>query len=254
MFSGGGQNSLSSLTGIWTGLQASGTKPNRIADASRSCRKFAFTLAEVLITLGVIGVVAAMTLSTVINKYQKQVTVSKLKKFYTQVKLIETRLVADFGNLDYVTASFYPDGDAVVINKYFLPYLGIAKICEKDCPYKYVDRTGELKDASNYRGFYTKDGVLVFISEYHIGYNWDTTIIWDAYLIDINGSSAPNKLGRDVFIAEFQINNFLRGGAKSSLLMFTPNVGYTCRADRRDGCFAKIVQDGWQIKDDYPWN
>ena len=43
-------------------------------------RKVAFTLAEVLITLGIIGVVAAITLPILIQKYQKQVWVNQLKK------------------------------------------------------------------------------------------------------------------------------------------------------------------------------
>lgn len=43
-------------------------------------KKYAFTLAEVLITLGIIGVVAAMTLPTVVNKYREKETVTKLKK------------------------------------------------------------------------------------------------------------------------------------------------------------------------------
>ena len=43
----------------------------------------AFTLAEVLITLGIIGVVAAMTLPTVIKKYKRQVVETKLEKFYS---------------------------------------------------------------------------------------------------------------------------------------------------------------------------
>lgn len=42
--------------------------------------KNAFTLAEVLITLGIIGVVAAMTLPTLIANYQKQVYANGLKK------------------------------------------------------------------------------------------------------------------------------------------------------------------------------
>lgn len=42
--------------------------------------KNAFTLAEVLITLGIIGVVAAMTLPTLIANYQKQVYVNQLKR------------------------------------------------------------------------------------------------------------------------------------------------------------------------------
>ena len=41
-----------------------------------------FTLAEVLITLGIIGVVAAMTIPNLIAKYQKEQTVVKLKKHY----------------------------------------------------------------------------------------------------------------------------------------------------------------------------
>ena len=36
-------------------------------------KKLAFTLAEVLITLGIIGVVAALTLPALISNYKKQV-------------------------------------------------------------------------------------------------------------------------------------------------------------------------------------
>ena len=43
----------------------------------------AFTLAEVLITLGIIGVVASMTLPTLVGKYKKVQTISQLKKTYT---------------------------------------------------------------------------------------------------------------------------------------------------------------------------
>ncbi len=42
----------------------------------------AFTLAEVLITLGIIGIVAAITLPALINHYEKKETISKLKKVY----------------------------------------------------------------------------------------------------------------------------------------------------------------------------
>ena len=45
--------------------------------------KKAFTLSEVLITLGVIGIVAAITIPNLMGKYQKQVTVNKLKKINT---------------------------------------------------------------------------------------------------------------------------------------------------------------------------
>ena len=49
---------------------------------SAPCTK-AFTLAEVLITLGIIGIVAAMTLPAIIQKQQDKITVTKLKKMYS---------------------------------------------------------------------------------------------------------------------------------------------------------------------------
>ena len=42
--------------------------------------KKAFTLAEVLITLGIIGIVAAMTIPTLITNYQKNITITRLKE------------------------------------------------------------------------------------------------------------------------------------------------------------------------------
>ena len=43
-------------------------------------RKTAFTLAEVLITLGIIGVVAALTLPALINNYEKSVVETRMQK------------------------------------------------------------------------------------------------------------------------------------------------------------------------------
>ena len=48
-------------------------------------KKAAFTLAEVLITLGIIGIVAAMTLPTLIANYQKKVVETRLISFYSKI-------------------------------------------------------------------------------------------------------------------------------------------------------------------------
>lgn len=67
------------------------------SDFSTNCIRPAFTLAEVLITLGIIGVVAAMTLPTVVNKYQDKVTVTKLKKVYNILSQSYLSAVAEYG-------------------------------------------------------------------------------------------------------------------------------------------------------------
>ena len=62
--------------------------------------KTAFTLAEVLITLGIIGVVAAMTLPTLIAKYQEQVTINHLLKTYSMLSQAVQRMQTDYGTID----------------------------------------------------------------------------------------------------------------------------------------------------------
>ncbi len=64
-------------------------------------RSKGFTLAEVLITLGIIGVVAAMTMPSLVANYQKKATASKVKKLYTNfnqaIKLAEN----EYGEFEY---------------------------------------------------------------------------------------------------------------------------------------------------------
>ena len=60
-------------------------------------RKIAFTLAEVLITLGVIGVVAAMTLPTLIFNYQKKVVANRLKQTYSLIYQSIEKSKAEYG-------------------------------------------------------------------------------------------------------------------------------------------------------------
>ena len=64
------------------------------------CNRFAFTLAEVLITLGVIGVVAGMTLPNLIHKAQDRAAISQLKKAYSVLNQAFRRAVDEYGPVD----------------------------------------------------------------------------------------------------------------------------------------------------------
>ena len=57
----------------------------------------AFTLAEVLITLVIIGVIAAMTIPTLMNNTNNQELVSRLKKTYSELSQATNRIIADEG-------------------------------------------------------------------------------------------------------------------------------------------------------------
>ena len=73
-------------------------KPPFVREVSRS--DGGFTLAEVLITLAIIGVVAALTMPALIQKHQEQVTVTKLKKFYSTFSQAYLMAVNDNGTFD----------------------------------------------------------------------------------------------------------------------------------------------------------
>lgn len=65
----------------------------------------AFTLAEVLITLGIIGVVAAMTLPTLVNKYQEKVLLTQVKQTYSDLENAVKLYVAQNGCSDITCIS-----------------------------------------------------------------------------------------------------------------------------------------------------
>ncbi|MBP3925470.1 type II secretion system protein [bacterium] len=88
-------------------------------------RKTAFTLAEALITLGIIGVVAAMTLPAIVQNYKQQVIISKLNKFYNTITnaysmaKIKNGDISNWDLKNYKTST----NDEEDILYYLLPYL-----------------------------------------------------------------------------------------------------------------------------------
>ena len=61
----------------------------------------AFTLAEVSITLGIIGIVAAMTLPSLISKYQNKILANQAKKSYSMILNALNLTKAQLGGTDY---------------------------------------------------------------------------------------------------------------------------------------------------------
>ena len=227
--------------------------------------KCAFTLAEVLITLVIIGVIAAITVPTLITKYQKEQTVTRLKKVYSTISQATQRAISDFGPVKtweiYKTST---SNDAKnFFNKYMAPYLSLSVKAETLSNVKYTYRNGEELIGSNFARAYLADGSSL---TFQIERNTDTTKTFK-YFIDVNGDKKPNIIGKDVFEFKHYLinskatysNKFLPSGfafSREEILESTP----CCQCNKISGidysgvyCGALIMKDGWQIKDDYPW-
>ncbi len=105
-------------------------------------QRCAFTLAEVLITLGIIGIVAALTIPTLVQNYKRHVVETKLRKFYTTINQAVTLSEVDNGDKCdwYFTdlkggAKLDEDGKPIEgssnvqnwFNKYLAPYMNIER-------------------------------------------------------------------------------------------------------------------------------
>lgn len=223
---------------------------------SGSLIKSAFTLAEVLITLGIIGIVAAMTLPAIIQKIDKQITVSKLKKSYATLQEIIKLSEKDNGEVSEWT---FPNEEGIIdvnsnfYKKYFDPYV---KTITKKTNGNDESLTYSIHNIDGDRCFYSNtwrllsDGVA-------IGMFSNITYFW--IFIDINGLKSPNRLGIDIFMTELKRNKrlvMLWNQKNRNILINDTN--YACKkgmhAPYAGGyCGALIQYDGWQIKEDYPW-
>ncbi len=94
--------------------------------------KMGFTLAEVLITLGIIGIVAAMTLPSIVNKIEKKDTSARLKKFYSAFNQAVRLSTVDNGPVSgWNNQVLYHDSEDLYkwFEEYIAPYMVILKNC-----------------------------------------------------------------------------------------------------------------------------
>ncbi len=222
--------------------------------------KKAFTLAEVLITLAIIGVVAALTIPAVVKNYQKTQTVTKLKKAWSTINQAYNNSQAQNGM--YQTWDKAVNiGAAEYFNRYWKPYLKVAKICNtyQECgynrndPWKYSDNnqsTTSVVATDRRITFLSPDGT-VFVIFALIGTSVPgETVEYNDIYIDLNGAKGPNKFGRDLFILVRTDKGILPECYNSSVSTINNECSKTGGGNC---CAAKLARDGWEIKDAYPW-
>ena len=181
----------------------------------------AFTLAEVLITLGIIGVVAAMTMPSLITAKQEKATISTIKKNYSI--LANALLMAQNDNGELYTWGITKDADGLnLVSSNLKPYLKIIEDCgvgeKSDCAPgdngKFKDLTGRKRtedfSSSDYYSFRLNDGTAVAIQLKTKAECISSESSCMNFYIDTNGKKYPNTLGKDIFYFDGYGNGKLR--------------------------------------------
>ncbi len=222
-----------------------------------------FTLAEVLITLGIIGVVAAMTMPALVANYKKQETVTRLKKAYSVVQ--QTIKLSEFYNESSEFWNVTLNGKDF-FNKYIKNYVQFTNEYSAKELWDIAPR--KLLNGNNYSGttynpssvtttnFILTDGTMITL-------NYVNPSIWVG--IDVNGLKKPNQIGKDTFLFIFTNKYGLQplggegtpdswsyGEFDRDKIM---NKGGNSCSRKQSGywCASIIMNDGWEIAKDYPW-
>ncbi len=241
--------------------------------------KKGFTLAEVLITLGIIGIVAAMTLPTLISNHNKKVYVTRLKKSVSVWEQAFQKMLADDGVDDLRDTELYRISENSTHGEcqpemYFWTqdtgckaYFDLLK--NKYLTFNMVDLGHERvvssldilaednSTANNSVQLLANDGTYVYF------YNFWEDESRGYWVIDVNGNSKPNQMGRDIFIFKITKNGHLVAiGSDSAEGIFTN--GKTWKEDfslcgepgktiaknsevSGEGCAARIIENGWEM-------
>ena len=211
--------------------------------------KKGFTLSEVLITLGIIGIIAVLTIPAVMKNYRNRLYVSQLEKVYAQLSTATQAIMNDehtshFYETTAGKATSCSDaakgiceaGSGYFLNNYFKPLkrdcgTGKTNTCVAD---SYTSITGAA--AGKLSGDYciqTANGATLCME-------YVATDKLSHVNVDVNGPSAPNMTGRDVFYMTIQDSGLITDYKNSD-----PK---NCSNPNSGGCLNKVMQAGWKME------
>jgi len=216
----------------------------------------AFTLAEVLITLGIIGVVAALVMPSIINNVRDRELVTGLKKAYSVLSQATTSVVFD----NPVSGWNLADGNTAYAKEfyeYYKPYLKIAKDCgcaqyptgcwSQDITkaltgvnYQYGRVGGSSTNACDVR---LADGTNVSFDFWSgSGVGVTSALAVPIISVDVNGDKKPNMWGRDVFLFALtaESNRLLPAGIDNNSANCVTTGGSNLAGVQ---CAAKVLQE-----------
>lgn len=231
---------------------------------------FAFTLAEVLVTLGVIGVVAAMTMPTLISNHQKKVYAVEMNKVYNELQQAFLKYRNDANAVNLAEAGLTSQTN---VNQFLKDYFKTVTVCsnlEPPCipntEYKNLNgasvSSGGIENVKNWWSNVNcatlGSGASICIEA--LANHSSNGVKWSHILVDTNGMKGPNTAGRDVFFIAYYEN----GTVDEEGVVPVCNARKECSSPtdaktKRDslfnsmcktstrfrGCFGKLINDNW---------
>lgn len=207
----------------------------------------AFSLAEILVTLMIIGVIAGMTIPALKKDSMNRTVATNLKKIYSELnQVVALTLTENYTNRVCRTGLF--DSVDTFEKEFVKSKLNVVTICDSGSPEKCF---GNSTLVSSDKSYLLNSGIAVAFVGVDVacsdGPDFDILIF-----IDVNGPKPPNKGGSDQFM--MQMNGmgkvYMGSGAGGVSGEYTSDTCADATSDYEAAwaCAIKIQQDGWEIK------
>ena len=226
--------------------------------------KSAFTLAETLITLAIIGVVAALTIPSLVQRFQERQYVSQLKKTYAVLQNAFQMAIAEHGPIDQwglsdTRAEFDEKGNVVLLDysstnlifSYIEPYLKIASYENLNKPDKYYSLDKREILPSNYPSVNEKHNGATLADGTYFSVGWVTDTSCNPACGDlwIHLPVKKQQIGVTRFYFMFNKNGLIPQGAAGASVPFeeycdVSNKSGITQTQQGRGCTAWALYEG----------
>ena len=186
--------------------------------------RFAFTLAETLIVMGIIGVVAALTLPNLNSSTGDKEKVAKVKKIYSNLQDALGRAEAVYGPVSEWFKSSNGEDQIECFAGRITEFMKISKDCKSNITDCFPDKV----NGANSHWFYSRseltrtiilsDGTTILITyESEPGY-------YARFYVDIDGKNkGPSYTGKDIFYFRLKEDGIVPAGLETGTLQTCPN-------------------------------
>lgn len=216
----------------------------------------AFTLTELLVALGIIGAIAAVSIPSLMTRIQNRMFVTNLKSTTEAIKLLVDKQLVTSPSRTLEGTDFDSITKLFTTNNFNLART-ICSNSDKSCwtttKYKTLKNTSSAtKSRPNYSTVKLKNGAtMTYARIYSSSVAFPGTpredTVFGHFYIDVNGDDLPNIAGRDYFEIYVSKRGKLYPNSNIATNFNSVNGQKTCINGSADACYGVIVDNGWKM-------